>query len=148
MTTEAAPRTFELFVRGQPAPKGSMVPFLDKEGKPFLTEKRNSSSRQWQRDVRTVLQLYWTGPPIGVQRATMLRPVAVVLTFDLLKPPSAPKYRDHPTVTPDIDKLARGVLDAMHGIVIVDDRQIVRLEVAKRYAPEQGVHIRVEEITC
>lgn len=146
MTTEAPPRTFSLFVRGQPAAKGSLTAFIVGD-RAIVTEKRSSSSRHWQRDVRIVLQHYWSGPPIGLLRASELKPVAVVLTFDLLKPPSAPKYRDHPTVTPDIDKLARAILDAFQGVVLVDDRQVVRLEVVKRYAPEQGVHIAVEEMT-
>lgn len=72
-------------------------------------------------------------------------PVAVELRFGLPRPaghwgtgrnagvlkPSAPAY---PAVKPDVDKLTRAVLDALTGVVWVDDAQVVRLYTDKVYA--------------
>ena len=46
-------------------------------------------------------------------------------------------------VRPDIDKLARAVLDALTGIVWVDDDQVVELVCRKRWWVEGGVRIQV-----
>jgi Holliday junction resolvase RusA-like endonuclease len=57
--------------------------------------------------------------------------------------PSAPAY---PNVMPDLDKLARAILDALTGIVWRDDAQVVRLDVEKIYHEELVTTISVEAI--
>lgn len=39
----------------------------------------------------------------------------------------------YPTSKPDIDNVIKGIFDAMNGIVFVDDKQVVRLNVEKCY---------------
>jgi len=126
--------TFSCFVRGTPAPKGSKSAFVHK-GRAIVTEGR--SSKQWESDVRRLLQDRYEGAP-------MEGAVTVALTFSLLKPKSVAKSRRYPTVKPDIDKLARAVLDALTGIVIRDDAQVVRLAASKQYGEEAGVLVVVE----
>jgi Holliday junction resolvase RusA-like endonuclease len=49
---------------------------------------------------------------------------------------------------PDIDKLARGVLDALSGVLFHDDAQVIDLRVGKRYAGADepaSAAIRVQE---
>ena len=46
---------------------------------------------------------------------------------------------------PDIDNLAKLVMDACNGIVWKDDRQVSRLSLAKRWAEENSIHIVVED---
>jgi len=51
--------------------------------------------------------------------------------------------RPYPTVPPDVDKLARSLLDSLKG-VWGDDSQVVRLEVSKKYATgESGVAVTI-----
>jgi len=51
--------------------------------------------------------------------------------------------RQYPTVPPDVDKLARSLLDSLKG-VWGDDSQVVRLEVSKKYASgESGVAVTI-----
>jgi len=51
--------------------------------------------------------------------------------------------RDLPTVPPDVDKLARSLLDSLKP-VWRDDSQVVRLEVSKKYATGQaGVAVTI-----
>jgi Holliday junction resolvase RusA-like endonuclease len=50
--------------------------------------------------------------------------------------------RRYPTTKPDLDKLARAVLDALTGVYYLDDAQVVSLDLQKAYthgAP--GVYI-------
>lgn len=52
----------------------------------------------------------------------------------------------HPIVAPDVDKLARAVLDSLTSIVWVDDAQVVRLTATKNYVErweEEGVAVTV-----
>ena len=68
----------------------------------------------------------------------------VSLGFAFLRPKSvSKKKRPYVTVKPDVDKLARAVLDAMTGVVFRDDAQVVKLEVEKQYSAMAGVGIAV-----
>lgn len=52
----------------------------------------------------------------------------------------------HPTGKPDIDNVAKAVLDAMNSVVYVDDAQIVELTSRKAYGPLAGVLVTVETL--
>jgi Holliday junction resolvase RusA-like endonuclease len=68
--------------------------------------------------------------------------VAVRLVFYLPRPKRM--RRPAPTVKPDLDKLARAVLDALSGVAYEDDAQVCHLVATKHYADEYGeVHCRV-----
>ena len=51
-----------------------------------------------------------------------------------------------PAKKPDLDNLIKGVLDGMNGIVYVDDCQVCRLVVEKRYAEVEGVDVWIGPI--
>ena len=70
----------------------------------------------------------------------------VQLDFFLLRPKSLPKKIRYHTKKPDIDNLAKSVLDSLEGIIYVNDAQVISLRVTKDY----GVplcRVRVEEWT-
>ena len=50
-----------------------------------------------------------------------------------------------PTKKPDIDNLAKIILDALNGIAYHDDAQIVRLTVQKSYSREPRVSVTIQE---
>lgn len=52
-----------------------------------------------------------------------------------------------PTSKPDLLKLARGVEDALTGIVYEDDAQIVFETMRKQWSQIEGVQVRVQEMT-
>ena len=47
--------------------------------------------------------------------------------------PQKPKS-DHHTTAPDLDKLTRAVLDALTGVLYLDDKQVIELHARKQYA--------------
>lgn len=51
-----------------------------------------------------------------------------------------------PVVKPDIDNYAKGILDALNGVVYEDDNQIIKLIVEKQYGDEDKAIIEIE--TC
>ncbi len=80
-------------------------------------------------------------------------PVSVFLYVRLPIPQSYPKKRKEaclngselPCKKPDIDNIAKTYLDAMNGVIFVDDTQVIDLHVKKVYAAEAGVDVMVME---
>lgn len=52
-----------------------------------------------------------------------------------------------PTKKPDIDNIAKAVLDALNGVAWVDDKQICALSAAKYYADSENAGLAVSIIT-
>ena len=80
-------------------------------------------------------------------------PLSVLLMFGMPIPASTPKKAlegylngsvKH-TKKPDLDNLAKAVLDAMNGVVYLDDNQICRLTIEKKYSKLPFVSISVRE---
>jgi Holliday junction resolvase RusA-like endonuclease len=80
-------------------------------------------------------------------------PVSVFLYVRLPIPQSYPKKRkeaclngsEKPCKKPDIDNIAKTYLDAMNGVIFVDDTQVIDLHVKKLYAEKAGVDVMVME---
>jgi Holliday junction resolvase RusA-like endonuclease len=80
---------------------------------------------------------------------------AVIVSIDFLMP--IPKsfsktkqleclqFKIVPTVKPDLDNLAKTVLDAMNGIVYKDDSQIIQLHLRKGYAEKPCTVVSIKE---
>ena len=47
---------------------------------------------------------------------------------------------------PDIDNVAKAILDALNNVVYEDDDQVVNLSVSKRYAIDPFVSVRISEV--
>lgn len=50
-----------------------------------------------------------------------------------------------PTKKPDIDNIAKVILDALNKLAFKDDNQITKLEIEKLYAEEEKVYVKIEE---
>lgn len=74
-------------------------------------------------------------------------PVSVACEFIFEKPPSWSKKKTEATrchvVKPDVDNLAKLVLDACNDVIWEDDCQVMRLNIAKSYGPEAVTHVVV-----
>ncbi|KKN03821.1 hypothetical protein LCGC14_1103940 [marine sediment metagenome] len=133
------PRSFSTFVRGIPAPQGSKRAFITGD-RAVVVDANPKTLKDWRAAVAFRLQSEWHGPPLDGA-------LHVELNFALLRPKSvSEKRRPSPTVKPDLDKLERAVLDALTGIVIVDDALVVELHSTKEYSDEAGVSIFVRPL--
>ena len=147
--------SYNFFVHGIPAPKGSTRAFVVK-GKAITTDA-SKRTRPWMFAVADVAR-----QAIGESRIPTGGPVTVSTHFVVQRPKghfnakgalrtTAPRW---PIArNGDTDKLARCILDALTGIAYADDAQVVRLFAEKRYADQDspsnrgpGVAIRVEEL--
>ncbi len=125
------PILIKFSVPGEPATKGSVRPGVSSAGKPYLRQD-NKNEKSWRQSVGFAALAGKRLAGLGVILLT--GPVAVHIICNLIKPPSV--HRDLPSVRPDVDKITRSALDAMTGILYVDDAQVTELRIKKRYGPE------------
>ena len=52
---------------------------------------------------------------------------------------------ERPTKKPDIDNVAKAFLDAMNGVIYLDDTQVVELHIKKSYSEVSGVDVMIME---
>lgn len=123
----------KFFVGGIPAPKGSMRAFIPKGWKrPILTSTSGKKLKEWENAIR--LTALANRIP---NKDFHLREIEISLYLYFLMPkPKKPRF-DVPLTYPDIDKLARGAIDALTGTLIKDDKYILGLTVSKSY-PDNG----------
>ena len=87
----------------------------------------------WREAVRSETQRAMAG------KMPVTGPVWVTIVFGLPRPKSLPKSQCHPVKRPDVDKLARAVLDGMvAGGAFSDDSQIVWLQAEKKFSGQVG----------
>lgn len=138
--TTPAVTVLDVFVPGRPAPQGSKR-YLG-PGRPLVESSK--AVEPWRADIREHLLARHAGGPL-------LGAVTVTLEFVLPRPASLPKRKPTPrhTKRPDVDKLARAVLDAVTSAgVWCDDSQVDDMHPTKRYAElgeAAGCHIRIQE---
>lgn len=126
-----APVTFH--VHGAPVQQGSTKGFVNKRsGRVQITHDNKAPLKSWRQDVAAC------AAEAGVVQ--LEGPVRVEATFRFVRPASVTaKKRPLPEVKPDLDKLARALLDALTGIAYRDDAQVVALDVQKLYADQPGL---------
>ena len=108
-------------VLGDPAPKGSKRHVGN--GRMIESSKKLPA---WMRAVKQEATKNRPSEPIDA-------PVSVFMDF-YLPSPKRPRY-DVPAVKPDVDKLARSVLDALEAAgVITNDSRVTKLRATKHYA--------------
>jgi crossover junction endodeoxyribonuclease RusA len=117
-------------VEGTARPQGSMHAFAYRKkvtrtlGARIVSDSPHLA--EWRQAVAAAARAM-----IPTGRTTYAGAVDVAATFALHRPQRGAGTL--PTTRPDVDKLARAILDALTGIVWVDDAQVVALHVAKRY---------------
>jgi crossover junction endodeoxyribonuclease RusA len=132
----------EIDICGRPAPKGSRLSKVSKAGHSY-TFPASKYEKPWVDAVKEQTQIVMRHHP------TPAPPYAVELEFRLHKPHNA-RY-DYPPA-PDIDKLARAVIDGLEqGGALSNDKHVTSLTVNKRYiepGEQPGVHTRISSFAA
>lgn len=130
----------KFFVEGVPIPQGSMKSFVVK-GRAVLTSD-NPELKAWRKAVAAEAMKH--APDKLFDGA-----VKVDLLFVLPRPKYVKKLQSLQYKKPDVDKLARAILDSLTGTIITNDSRVCALEAWKHYEDEyhqKGVKIEIEEI--
>jgi crossover junction endodeoxyribonuclease RusA len=134
----------EVFVAGNPAPKGSRAYKGHRNGRAVLAES-SKYAKPWQNVIAAIVGAEWGCRP------QMIGPVVLHLDFVMRRPRATPKRAPTPWAIkrPDADKLTRLVFDALTTAgVYRDDSQVVDFRATKRIAEIDeipGVLIRIAE---
>jgi Holliday junction resolvase RusA-like endonuclease len=128
MTADPNPSACYFEVPGPFATKGSTVSFQDKRGV-IRTKTDSKHARSFAAAVQ------WAAKQAGAVKAPKGVGVSVSVVYSLARPLGRDRWRRDPCVRPDVDKLARALLDALTGIAYDDDGQVVALSIRKIYAP-------------
>lgn len=134
------PISFVVFCK--PEPQGSSKAVMPKGARfPKVTSANGKLYPYRQQVARTALaERKCSAIPFGHHE-----PVTLGLRFFFQKPPSVPKKRTCHVVKPDLDKLVRGVKDALTGIIYEDDSQVVSIRATKHYGAPERVELVVSE---
>ena len=129
-------------IPGAAAPQGSKRAIRLRNGRTVLVES-SDKVKPFRALAALCAREAWGRPPVR-------GPVEVVAAFAFTRPKSHLTTKgalragapSHPG-KPDVDKLARALLDGLTGVLYVDDAQVVRLTVTKCYALSAGTAVRV-----
>lgn len=144
-------RQLRLFVPGKPAPQGSKDFMGFKKPLPGQTrgaailKESSAAVGPWRERIALASAdaMLTAGLPVLDKKY----PVTASLTFVMPRPSGTPKSYTPPAVKrPDLDKLARAVLDGLTDVAWIDDSQVDDLHARKVLAElsqQPGVHIRL-----
>lgn len=127
-----------LEVRGTPITQGSKDTFRTSRGKTIVRESGGRKLDFWRNALGSDARDTWGDRPL------LDGPVCMRLDFTLQRPKSHGKKTTWPVGahSGDVDKLARAALDAITGVVIGDDSQVIDLRVTKAWG-NPGVVVRL-----
>ena len=131
-------------VYGEPVGKGR--PRFARRGN-FVSTYSPQKTKTYEDEIRMMAKA-----AMGASEA-LETPVTVAIYIRVGIPKSFSKQKrkdalaniERPTKKPDIDNIAKCFLDAMNGIVYLDDKQVVSLHITKKYAETPAVDIMVKE---
>lgn len=129
---------FHFTVDGHPETKGSARAFV--RGKRAIITNDNPRCKAWS------VLVAWKAREAMGGRPALGGAVVVDVTFRLQRPKSTKgrKLKGYDGPLMDVDKLQRALLDAMTGIVYVDDKQVVTVHARKEWG-EPGATVTIVE---
>jgi Holliday junction resolvase RusA-like endonuclease len=118
-----------VIVAGAPVPKGRAR--TTKRGFMYTPAKTRANESH----TRLAAQLAMNGkPPLDVPiRVEIFAELPVPQSWSGRRAAEAISGRIVPTTRPDTDNYAKSILDALNGIVLVDDAQVVELHAVKKF---------------
>lgn len=134
--------------------EGKAVP----QPRPRVVRMRNGQTRAYNSEKSVVYKRIVKAAALSEmnkQRLTMTdRPLAMRLTFVFTPPKSYTKKKLEAvksgelryTKKPDLDNLAKAILDALNGTVYKDDSQIITLSINKEYGRTDHVAVEITQL--
>ncbi len=134
-------------VAGVPQPQGSAKAFIPRGWKRAIITSDNAKLKPWRQEIAAMARsaMVRGSMAAGGFEIPTEQAVEVACYFYFQKPKSASRKVTRKITKPDIDKLLRGVLDALTGIVFRDDAQVVGVQCYKLFDEAPSCRIIVEE---
>jgi Holliday junction resolvase RusA-like endonuclease len=129
-----------LRIEGLPKPQGSKRVFNGR-----VVEAAGNALKAWRKAIADECQ-----KQVNDSHKLIFGPVEVTCVFYLPRPKTVSEAeRRLPIVPPDIDKLARGLLDGIgqSGVIWGDDSQVIELKAIKVYGTDFiGAEVKITEL--
>jgi Holliday junction resolvase RusA-like endonuclease len=132
---------FSFTVFGIPVPQGSSRAFIPKGWTRPIITAANSKTKPWRQEVAGACLARLGGQCPAASHV----PVRVEVKFFFDRPKSLKKSVCDKVTKPDLDKLARSILDALTGIAFGDDSQVTDLRVTKAFGSPARAEIQISE---
>lgn len=125
-------RSVHIVLGGQPV--GKARPRFTRQGRAYTPAK----TKDYEHRLREIAKLEMQ--QLKAEPTEMPCRVRILAQFEI--PKSWPKYKQRDALTgegnwrpgkPDIDNIAKAVLDALNGVAFKDDALVYKIEVEKRY---------------
>ncbi|WP_462419995.1 RusA family crossover junction endodeoxyribonuclease [Salinicoccus sp. Marseille-QA3877] len=138
----------EFKVEGRPVPQPRPRVYTTRSGQSRAVN--SSKSKVYKRLVKLTAKSY-----MNRERITLTeKPLSVALTFVFKPPKSYAKSKLKAVESgelryvkkPDLDNLAKSVLDALNETIYKDDSQIINLSLNKEYGHDDHVLIKINEV--
>jgi len=118
-----------------------MRAFLPKGWRRPIITSANKNLKPWRQAVAQGAQIAMSGRPAFLRKTG----IRVEADFFFQRPASTKKAMLKVT-KPDVDKLARGLMDGMTSIVFEDDSQVVECVLTKRFGSPARTEVRVRVV--
>ena len=131
----------QCWVPGDPVPQGSLNPIKHPYTGKIVTFQ-SKRLKVWRRAIHLIAKQKTRAPragPVCIWLNFMVQATKAELKQGIFTLESAAKV-------PDVDKLARGVLDALSGVYFLDDAQVIDLVAKKRRGADPGVMITMYSV--
>lgn len=130
---------------GTPRPQGSAKAFV-RGNRAFITSD-NAKLKPYRHTLTQVALENASQMGLATPLCARGIPVEVSILWTIAKPKSKAKRVTEITTKPDIDKLARAVLDALTGVGFEDDSQVVKANLSKQYGTPERTEVTVRAKT-
>jgi Holliday junction resolvase RusA-like endonuclease len=131
-------------VYGEPKAQGR--PRFARRGN-FVTTYDPKDSKEYKDTVYSVaLQHRPSQPLTGAVSVGIMCFRSIPKSFSRKKTEMAENGEILPTTKPDVDNYAKGIKDALKGVIWQDDSQVTFLSVSKRYSVTPRVEIAIMEV--
>jgi len=122
-------------IRGTPVPKARPRAAIRGEHAIIYTPKNTAQFELYVKQIANE-----NAPP-----KLLSGPLEMTLDFYLQRPQSLSANINYMTKRPDVDNLAKSVMDALEGVIYEHDAQVVVLHIVKQYGTP-GVDIKIVEM--
>lgn len=122
------------------------------KGRPRVTKSGHAFTPKATKEYEELIASEWESQWGGIEPTA--RPITIRMEFYMPIPKSTSKANrkrmavglEVPAKKPDIDNLAKAILDGLNGKAYKDDNQIVEMTAIKRYSNTPRTEVQIAEI--
>lgn len=142
-------RKIEFFVPGAPVGKGRPRAARRGTGVVMFTPEKTAGYEALVAAAASNAMRAEAGPLFtGPLEAVLEMRIPIPASWSKAHKAAALAGAELPTSRPDIDNVAKAILDACNGVVFRDDAQVVMLVATKAFSDEPGVQVVIRECTA